>query len=387
MPVGSPGLADVVAHAARLAGGQTFTGSGQAVRAVPRRAGAVRLRRRRAVRRGGRSRSCTAPSRWSPIASRASCRCAKLLLRLSLVRAERRDAGALVSRRTALRDGAPRAGAAPGRVPAPRGGGRHRRAAGCARRPRCARARRPARSRPRNRSGCSASSGSPPRMHGLLTRTPGLDVFVPVTDNVARRRRLPPPDPSRIVPRQLSRPIACTCSRPGGVTEVSPLPVLAAIEDVVRVRAPEARVATVAPRAPPELSLALRARGGRAVVGTDGGGADPLEPACVVAAPLLRAAGVRAAPLPGRVARARRAGARERRARGDPVRDAVRAGRARRAGAGGDAARPRGVAGAAGRAAGRDRAAHRRVSRSDEPAVSRPRRRAGAARAARGRGR
>ena len=30
---------------------------------------------------------------------------------------------------------------------------------------------------------------------------------------------------------------------PGGVTEVAPLPVLAAIEDVVRVRAPEARVA------------------------------------------------------------------------------------------------------------------------------------------------
>ena len=29
MPVGSPGLADVVAHAARLAGGQTFTGTGK----------------------------------------------------------------------------------------------------------------------------------------------------------------------------------------------------------------------------------------------------------------------------------------------------------------------------------------------------------------------
>jgi hypothetical protein len=49
---------------------------------------------------------------------------------------------------------------------------------------------------------------------------------------------------------------------PGGVTEVSPLPVLAAIEDIVQVRAPEARTATVAPRARPDLALALRVEAG-----------------------------------------------------------------------------------------------------------------------------
>jgi hypothetical protein len=96
-----------------------------------------------------------------------------------------------------------------------------------------------------------------PRMHGLITRTPGLEVFVPVTDNVA-------------VAAGYRHPIhlgSCRSSfpadrlhlfSPGGVTEVTPLPVLAAIEDVVRVRAPEARAATVAPRARPDLALALR---------------------------------------------------------------------------------------------------------------------------------
>jgi len=94
-------------------------------------------------------------------------------------------------------------------------------------------------------------------MHGLLTRTPGLDVFVPVIDNVA-------------IAAGFRHPIHLGSCRgsfpaeklhlfsPGGVTEVSPLPVLAAIEDIVRVRAPEARVATAAPSSRPDLSLALR---------------------------------------------------------------------------------------------------------------------------------
>jgi hypothetical protein len=101
----------------------------------------------------------------------------------------------------------------------------------------------------------------PARMHGLLTRTPGLDVFVPITDSVA-------------VAAGYRHPIHLGSCRgsfpadrlhlfsPGGVTEVAPLPVLAAIEDVVRVRAPEVRVAAVAPRARPDLALALRLQPG-----------------------------------------------------------------------------------------------------------------------------
>ena len=99
--------------------------------------------------------------------------------------------------------------------------------------------------------------GLPARMHGLLTRTPGLAVFVPVTDNVA-------------VAAGYRHPIhlgSCRASfpadrmhlfSPGGVMEVAPLPVLAAIEDVVRLRAPEARSAAAAPKSRPELALALR---------------------------------------------------------------------------------------------------------------------------------
>ena len=93
MPVGSPGLADVVAHAARLAGGQTFTGTGKTVRPVPGCAGAVRLRRRGA---GGRGRAISilhGTEQMVPYRIESELPLAKLLLRLSLVRAERRDDG------------------------------------------------------------------------------------------------------------------------------------------------------------------------------------------------------------------------------------------------------------------------------------------------------
>ena len=45
MPVGSPGLADVVAHAARLAGGQTFTGTGKQFVQYRDAEGKLKLRR------------------------------------------------------------------------------------------------------------------------------------------------------------------------------------------------------------------------------------------------------------------------------------------------------------------------------------------------------
>ena len=77
----------------------------------------------------------------------------------------------------------------------------------------------------------------------------------------------------------------------------------------------------------------------------DGGGADPVESGAVVAAPLLRAAGVGAARATGwRCSSAACWCAASEVLRGDSVRDVVRAGGARRAGAGRDAASPGGVA-------------------------------------------
>src|SRR4029079_5100766 len=73
---------------------------------------------------------------------------------------------------------------------------------------------------------------SPARMHGLLTRTPGRDVIVHIVDNVA-------------IAAGFRHPIHLGSCRgsfpaeklhlfsPGGVTQGSPLPALAAIEAVV----------------------------------------------------------------------------------------------------------------------------------------------------------
>ena len=259
MPVGSPGLADVVAQAARLAGGQTFTGTGKQF---------VQYRDARApfgydvavLSDAAGDLILYGSEQMIAYRIESELPLEKLLLRLSLVRAERRDGGALpdgplyVTARRGLgpllagylhRAALAGAGA---------GGGLRAAAALC--------------------DGATASAFAaaesfwlfrvdrlPARMHGLLTRTPGVDVFVPVTDNVA-------------VAAGYRHPIHLGSCRgsfpaerlhlfsPGGVTEVSPLPVLAAIEDIVRVRAPEARTATVAPRARPDLALALRVEAG-----------------------------------------------------------------------------------------------------------------------------
>jgi len=256
MPVASPGLADVVAHAARLAGGQTFTGTGKQfvqyrdarapfgydVAALSDVAGDLVLH---------------GAEQMVPYRIESELPLAKLLLRLSLVRAGRRDAGALFPEGplylTARRGLGPVLAGYLHRaaVAAPAGGGGLRAAAAL-----CEGATTSA-------FGAAESfwlfrvEGLPARMHGLVSRTPGIDVFVPMTDNVA-------------VAAGYRHPIHLGSCRgsfpsdrlhlfsPGGVTEVAPLPVLAAIEDVVRVRAPEVRTAAVAPRARPELALALR---------------------------------------------------------------------------------------------------------------------------------
>jgi hypothetical protein len=255
MPVGSPGLADVVAQAARLAGGQTFTGTGKQF---------VQYRDARApfgydvavLSDAEGDLILHGAEQVVPYRIESELPLAKLLLRLSLVRAERREPGALLPEGplylTARRGLGPLLASYLHRAAMASAGGEGLRAAAAL----CEGA---------TTSAFAAAESFwlfrverlPPRMHGMLTRTPGIDVFVPVTENAA-------------VAAGYRHPIhlgSCRASfpadrlhlfSPGGVTEVSPLPVLAAIEDIVRIRAPEARAASVAARARPDLSLALR---------------------------------------------------------------------------------------------------------------------------------
>ena len=102
----------------------------------------------------------------------------------------------------------------------------------------------------------------PPRMMGLLSATPGLELFTPVGANVA-------------VAYGYRHPIhldACKATFPGdrfflfsphegGATVLSPMPAFAAVEDLVRIRAPaarepEGRGARAMPR--PDFAVPLR---------------------------------------------------------------------------------------------------------------------------------
>ncbi len=104
----------------------------------------------------------------------------------------------------------------------------------------------------------------PLRLHGLLRRTPGVELYIPVTTHVA-------------VAAGYRHPIhleSCRASFPGdrlhlfsprGVIEVAPLPALAAIEDLVRIVPPTAERAELraaAPGARADLSVALRLEAG-----------------------------------------------------------------------------------------------------------------------------
>src|SRR6185503_10944238 len=232
MPIGSPGLADVVAHAARLAGGQTFTGTGKQfvqyrdaraplgydVAALSDVAGDLILH---------------GTEQMVPYRIESELPLAKLLLRLSLVRAERRETGALLPDGplyvTARRGLGPvlagylhRAASASASASAAKASeGLHAAAALC--------------EGPTTSAFAAAESfwlfrieRLPARMHGLLMRTPGVDVFVPVTDNAA-------------VAAGYRHPIHLGSCRgsfpsdrlhlfsPNSVTEVSPLPMLTAV--------------------------------------------------------------------------------------------------------------------------------------------------------------
>jgi hypothetical protein len=100
----------------------------------------------------------------------------------------------------------------------------------------------------------------PARLHGLFSETPGLDLYLPVTEQI-------------LVAAGYRHPIhleSCRASlpadrlhlfSPSGVTEVSPLPTLAAVEDVVRIRVPALEAAggrSATPVARPDLAVPLR---------------------------------------------------------------------------------------------------------------------------------
>ena len=103
--------------------------------------------------------------------------------------------------------------------------------------------------------------GAPSRLRGVFTRTPGLELYAPVTEHVAvaAGHRHPialescrgcfPADRLTLFPRE------------GGVVEIAPQPVFTAIEDVVRIRPPAAREAErVAARPEGRVDVALPLR-------------------------------------------------------------------------------------------------------------------------------
>ena len=253
----SPELGDVVAHATRLAGGQLFTGAGKHL---------VQFRDARAPL--GYDVDALADTAGDlilygaeqTIAYRIESELplAKLLLRLALVRLHGRGPKApegtiYVTARRGL-----------GTVVA----GILHRASGYA--PEVAGALRAAAALCESAGPSAFSLGTafwifrierlPPRLTKLLSTTPGLELYLPVTDNVA-------------VAAGYRHPIhleACRGSfaverlhlfSPRGVTEVAPLPTFAAVEDLIRIRSlspelVERREAVPAGR--PDLAVALR---------------------------------------------------------------------------------------------------------------------------------
>jgi hypothetical protein len=104
--------------------------------------------------------------------------------------------------------------------------------------------------------------GAPVRMRGLLTRTPGLELYAPVTDNVAvaigHRHPIALESCRSCFPADR---LTLFSPRSEGVLEIAPLPILTAVEDIVRLRAPVSRevervLAHAAGR--PEVTVPLR---------------------------------------------------------------------------------------------------------------------------------
>lgn len=251
MPVATPGLGDVVAHAARLAGGQTFTGTGKHF---------VQFRDASAplgydvpgVSDGAGDLILYGVEETVPYRIESELPLQKLVLRLSLTR---------VHGTPTLRDG-------PVYLTVRRGLGTV--VAGYLYRAAASAGLRAAAALCEGGSTSAFAPGSafwlfrvenvPPRMESLLASTPGLERYVPVTDHVAvavgYRHPIHLDSCRRSFPSDRLHLFS-----PRGVTEVAPLPALAAIEDVVRVRAPAPEPlprGDASPAVRPDLAVTLR---------------------------------------------------------------------------------------------------------------------------------
>jgi hypothetical protein len=103
--------------------------------------------------------------------------------------------------------------------------------------------------------------GAPARLRGLFTRTPGLDLYTPVTDHVAVAAGHRHPIALESCRSSFPTDRLTLFSREGGVLEVQPQPVFTAIEDVVRIRPPAVRDVEREPARAlgrPEVAVPLR---------------------------------------------------------------------------------------------------------------------------------
>jgi hypothetical protein len=253
----APELGDAVAQSVRLAGGQLFTGAGKHFVQF-REARALLGYDVEALAEGDADLNLYAVEQTVGYRIESELPLARLLLRLSLVR--------LHGRAARLPEG-------PIYLTARRGlgtvvAGMFHRAAGYARD--AAGALRVAAALCESSTSSAFSPGGafwifrierlPPRLLRLVSTTPGLELYLPVTENVA-------------VAAGYRHPVhleACRGSfaadrlhllSPRGVTEVTPLPTLAAIEDLIRIRAPAPEIADrieAAPAGRPDLAVTLR---------------------------------------------------------------------------------------------------------------------------------
>jgi hypothetical protein len=83
--------------------------------------------------------------------------------------------------------------------------------------------------------------GAPPRLRGILTRTPGLELYAPVTEHVAVAAGFRHPIALESCRASFPADRLTLFPREGGVLEIAPQPIFTAIEDVVRIRPPAAR--------------------------------------------------------------------------------------------------------------------------------------------------
>ena len=103
--------------------------------------------------------------------------------------------------------------------------------------------------------------GAPARLRGVLTRTPGLELYVPVTEHVAVAAGFRHPIALESCRASFPADRLTLFAREGGVLEIAPVPVFTAVEDVVRIRPPAPREVERAParaEGRPDVAVPLR---------------------------------------------------------------------------------------------------------------------------------